>query len=89
MKLDEDKSGKVSINEIKKALYEIEYGEALYDSLKFADIDGDHEINLNEFIMGGIDFNVFVNEDYVKKAFDIYDKDGDGYISHNEMQALI
>ena len=85
MKLDKDKSGKVCICEIKKALYEIEYGEALYDSLKFADIDGDHQIDLNEFLMGGIDFNVFVNEDYIKKAFDAYDIDGNGEISHDEI----
>ena len=39
--------------------------------------------------MDGIDFNVFVNEDYVKKAFDVYDKDGDGFISHYEIQALL
>ena len=39
--------------------------------------------------MGGIDFNVFVNDTYIKKAFDNYDKDGNGYICHFEMQALL
>lgn len=64
--LDTDGSGKISATEIKKALYMIEYGEALYESLSFADIDGDEQIDLNEFLMGGIDINVFVNEDFVK-----------------------
>ena len=65
MKLDKDGSGKLSISDIKKAFYEIEHGEASYDSLKFEDINGDNYIDLNEFLLGGIDFNVFVNEDFI------------------------
>ena len=74
-KLDKDGSGKLSILEIKKALYETENGEALYDCLKSGDIDGDFQISFDEFLTCAIDFNVFVFDEYLKKAFDHFDKD--------------
>ena len=61
----------------------------MFDSLKCADIDGSNELDFNEFLMGGIDFNVFVNYNYIKKAFNKYDIDGNGYICHKEMYALL
>ena len=44
-KLDEDKSGTVSMKEIKKGLFELENGEALFDCILNADIDGDGELS--------------------------------------------
>ena len=41
---------------------------------------------MNEFLMGAIDFNVFVNDNYIKQAFDVFDKDGSGFISKDEMK---
>ena len=40
-KLDKDNSGSLCVSEIKKSLYEIENGEALFDCLRAGDINGD------------------------------------------------
>ena len=39
--------------------------------------------------MGGIDFNVFISEDYIRRAFERFDVNGDGEISKEEMRILI
>ena len=88
-KLDVDKSGTVSTQEIKKGLFELENGEALFDCMLNADIDGDGELSFQELLACAIDFNVYVRDEYLKKAFDHFDKDGSGDICHHEMLELI
>ena len=88
-KLDKDGSGSLSILEIKKGLYEIENGEALYDCIKSGDINGDGEISFDEFLTCAIDFNVFVLDEYLRKAFDHFDKDKSGGIDHEELFQLM
>ena len=41
-KLDKDGNGTLSVMEIKKSLFDIENGEALFDCLRYGDIDGDN-----------------------------------------------
>ena len=73
------------MSEVKKTLYEIESGEAIFDAIMQADVDGSMDIDFNEFLMGTIDFNVFINDVYIKNAFDAFDKDLNGEIDHDEI----
>lgn len=87
--LDKDNSGKLSDMEIKKSLYEIENGEALYDCLRYGDIDGDNLIDFDEFLTCAIDVNIFMSESYLKKAFNHFDSNKNGIIDFDEMAVLL
>ena len=79
-KIDVDKSGKLSVKEIKRSLFEVENGEALFDCLRAGDANNDGEIDFDEFIACALNVNIFTNEQYLKKAFDYFDKDKNGQI---------
>lgn len=82
-KMDSDQNGTLSEMEVKKGLYEIENGEALFDCLRNADIDGDNKIDFDEFLACAIDVNVFVSDNYLKMAFNHFDKDRSGYLDRD------
>ena len=54
-----------------------------------ADTDGSGEINYTEFLAATIDANVFLREDYLRTAFDMFDKDKSGKIDNEEVIALL
>jgi len=57
--------------------------------LASADTDGSGEINYTEFLAATIDANIFMREDYLKTAFNMFDKDGSGKIDNEEVVALL
>lgn len=50
------------------------------EMLKAADTDGSGDINYTEFIAATLDANIFMNEGYLRQAFNMFDKDGSGKI---------
>jgi calcium-dependent protein kinase len=48
--------------------------------LKAADTDGSGDINYTEFIAACIGSSIYLNEAYLKQAFDMFDKDKSGKI---------
>ena len=88
-KIDQDGNGSISGTELKKCLYDVENGEALFDCLKNGDIDGDGLISFDEFLMCAVDFNIFTSDFYLKMAFDHFDKDKNGSLCHDELRNLL
>ena len=78
--LDINGDGSLSINELKDGLKGKENGDTILELLKSADTDGSGEINYTEFIAATIDANIFMREDYLKTAFNMFDKDNSGKI---------
>lgn len=64
-------------------------GPELLEMLKSADTDGSGEINYTEFLAATIDANVYMREDYLKTAFQMFDKDGSGKIDNEEVLELL
>ena len=87
--LDINGDGSLSINELKDGLKGKENGETILELLKSADTDGSGEINYTEFIAATIDANIFMREDYLKTAFNMFDKDNSGKIDQTEVVALL
>ena len=55
-----------------------------------ADIDRDGEISYEEFMLALTDANFFINpQDNIRKAFEKFDSNGDGYLDFDEFKDLI
>jgi calcium-dependent protein kinase len=57
--------------------------------LKSADTDGSGEIDYTEFIAATIDANIYMREDYLRTAFDMFDTDKSGKIDNEEIVRLL
>lgn len=87
--LDKNGDGSLSFEELKLGLKGRENGEALFAIMKSADTDGSGEINYTEFIAATIDTNVFMRQDYLRTAFNMFDADNSGKIDNEEVKALL
>ena len=76
--LDTDGSGTLTLDELKKGLDGFENKEKLIEILEGADADGSGDINYSEFIAASLDEQIYLREDYLKTAFEMFDKDGSG-----------
>lgn len=89
MSLDKNGDGSLTLEELREGLKGKENGETLLEIMKSADTDGSGEINYTEFIAATIDQTIFLREDYLRTAFDMFDKDGSGKIDNDEVIALL
>ena len=89
MSLDVNGDGSLTLEELRKGLEGKENGEELLAIMQGADTDGSGEINYTEFLAATIDGNVFMREDYLRQAFNMFDKDGSGKIDNEEVIALL
>ncbi|XP_075261942.1 uncharacterized protein LOC142353562 isoform X2 [Convolutriloba macropyga] len=84
-KLDKDHSGKLSVREL-KSLPGFPKNQLIYRIIDILDQDGDGEIDFHEFIDGLSQFSVKGEKTRkLQFAFQIYDLDGDGYISTKDL----
>ena len=89
--IDTDNDGKLSLEELKKAVsltdgMKIEYIEQLFKSI---DTDNSGNIEYTEFISASIEKNVYLNEEKLKEAFKLFDVDGSGKISRAEIEKVL
>ena len=89
LELDVNGDGSLSMDELKKGLADKENGGQLLEMIRAADTDGSGEINYTEFLAATIDATVFLREDYLRTAFNMFDKDGSGKIDNDEVIALL
>jgi len=61
----------------------------LLDLLKGADTDGSGSIDYTEFIAATMDAQTFLRDDYLRTAFDMFDKDKSGKIDKSELISLL
>ncbi|KAK6942497.1 EF-hand domain, partial [Dillenia turbinata] len=87
--IDTDGSGQITLEELKVGLERV--GADLKDSeitrlMDAADIDNSGTIDYGEFIAAMLHLNKIQKEDHLFTAFSYFDKDGSGYITHDELQ---
>ncbi|XP_074585527.1 calcium-dependent protein kinase 17-like [Curcuma longa] len=87
--IDADNSGQITFEELKIGLEKV--GANLKESeisvlMKAADIDNNGTIDYGEFIAATLHLNKIEREDNLFSAFSYFDKDGSGYITHDELQ---
>lgn len=91
-KIDVNKDGEISKNELIKCL-EVLYPsqEAIYRAnqiFKEIDFNNDGTINFSEFLTVNIQKEKLLNEETLDNAFKMFDIDGNGYITIDELKKL-
>ena len=89
--IDVDNDGKLSLEEMKKAVsltdgMKIEDIEKLFKSI---DTDNSGNIEYTEFISASIEKNIYLKEEKLKEAFKLFDVDGSGKISRAEIEKVL
>lgn len=98
--LDENKDGCLSLEEIKKGINKLKDANIDVESIfKSIDTDGSGAINYTgnktniinyiEFLAATIDTNLYLKEERLYEAFRIFDKDGSGKISADEIKKVL
>ncbi|KAH7554201.1 hypothetical protein JRO89_XS12G0133600 [Xanthoceras sorbifolium] len=87
--IDADGSGQITLEEMKEGLERV--GGNLKESeinglMQAADFDNSGTIDYGEFIAAMLHMNKIQKEDHLFAAFSYFDKDGSGYITHDELQ---
>jgi calcium-dependent protein kinase len=61
----------------------------LFELLKGADTDASGSIDYTEFLAATMDAQIYMRDDYLRNAFDMFDKDKSGKIDKNEITSLL
>lgn len=90
--MDADKSGSISIHELREGLRK--KGTKLAESelqiiMSRADVNGDGTIDFNEFLAATLHLSKVQREENMYKAFQHFDKDNSGYITIDEVEAAL
>ncbi|EWS71123.1 calmodulin-domain kinase (macronuclear) [Tetrahymena thermophila SB210] len=91
--LDENGDGQLSKAEIMNGYKKVfgkniseEEVNKIFDQI---DVNQSGFIDYTEFITAVIDDSVFIEDEKLRKAFSLFDKDGDGYITQQEIQNVL
>ena len=91
--LDSNGDGVLSKDEIfegyKQTLGEVEARREVDRIMKEADIDNSGTIDYNEFVMAATNRQKLLNKEKLENTFKIFDKDGNGSISKEEIKSLL
>ena len=91
--LDENGDGRLSRQELLngyKKFIPAKSAEALVDKImKEVDSDNSGFIDYNEFLKAAIDIKTFASPEYLQNAFSLFDRDGSGKISIEELKVVL
>eukprot|EP00798_Chlamydomonas_sp_ICE-L_P030782 gene30782-35822_t len=90
--IDKDGSGSITVDELRAGLLTkgaelaIKEVEAIVNKI---DINGDHNIDYEEFLAATIHVNKLAKEEVMLSTFKYFDKDGSGYITKDEIAVAL
>jgi len=89
--IDVDNDGKLSLEEMKKAIHLTNDMKIIFNEEIFKSIDTDNSGNIEytEFISACIEKNIYLNEEKLKEAFKLFDSDNNGKISKSEIEKVL
>ena len=87
--LDKNGDGNITLKELKNGLAGVKNKDELLAIMEGADTDGSGCINYTEFIAATMEQNLYLKEENLRTAFRMFDKDGSGKISIDEMKQAL
>ena len=87
--LDRNGDGNITLKELKEGLSGIKNKDELIGIMEGWDTDGSGAINYTEFIAATMEQNMYLKEENLRTAFKMFDKDGSGKISIDEMKQAL
>lgn len=91
--LDKDGDGKISKDELFKAYQHTVEGfqskEDMSRIMRQVSTDGNEHINYTEFLKATLDNRKVMSRENLKSAFRMFDNDGSGFISPNELKRVL
>ena len=90
--MDLEKNGFLSFDEIETALRRAGFNPAsqeIASIIRNTDFKGDGHINYSEFIAATLDFRTALDEDALWNAFNIFDVDNSGVITHENLKEAL
>jgi len=87
--MDKDDSGRLTIQELRGGLQNLDGGSDLIKQVMKADFDNSGEISYTEFLAATLSVDIYMREDYFNGAFKMLDKDKSGKIDVNEILSVI
>jgi calcium-dependent protein kinase len=86
--LDTNGDGKLSREELLCGL-EASNSELIAEIMRQVDTDKNGYIDLEEFLVAAFNQQTLLSRENMKKAFDMFDLDGNGSVSYNELQTVL
>lgn len=87
---DENNDGTITYKEFKSALAKSGYDQKSIDSMfKSVDVDGSGSVGYTEFLAATLETQGRVEEQRIAEAFDLFDIDGDGFVSKDELHQVL
>ena len=90
--MDKNKDGKLQYDELIEgyAEYYGEFAQTEVDRIfKLVDVDNSGEIDFSEFVTATVNRGNLLQDEKLKAAFAVYDKDGSGSISTDEIKEVL
>lgn len=87
--MDKNGDGTITFEELKAGLGHKENADTLIELLRGADTDNSGSIDYTEFIAATLDHQTYLRDDYLRTAFDLFDRDKSGKIDKDELIGLL
>ena len=87
--IDKNGDGNITLKELKDALADVDNADEIVEMMAGVDTDGSGTINYTEFLAATIEQSTFLKEENLRNAFKVFDQDGSGKISVDEIKSIL
>ena len=87
--IDKNGDGNITIKELRDNLKDVKNKEEIIQMMIGADTDNSGTINYTEFLAATMEQNLYLKEENLRNAFRMFDSDGSGKISVEEVKQIL